>query len=289
MPYIMKKSKGTMVLKEVDTPIADTYQSINLKDYYVNKYFTGREVISQREYPTLYSELDSLVDEVNLFKKRVSVPNKVFTADKPGKSCLRRSPSTGVIYLSYRGKNGNQARTPNTCFLTDDPYSSRSSWVCMRTFGRTFNEYTKSNVYSISPKHPEYSKWSDYMDSEYERLTGIKIERTETKVLPPRTPKRLELIDSCQWAYCHVPCGLYKKLFQALADRELCKVNNKVTSLYDKKGYWVCRFNEHPEGDSSEGEMINGVLDMLNYNELEEAYKVISSMSVDSCPQEEVY
>ena len=113
MPYIMEKKKGAMVLRFSEGAIADTYQSINLKDFYVNKYFRGRTSVSKAELPGIYSELDSLVDEVNLFKKRVSVPNKPFTADKPGKSCLRRSPSLGVICLSYRGKNGNKARTPN--------------------------------------------------------------------------------------------------------------------------------------------------------------------------------
>ena len=281
MPYIMEKKKGSMVLKAVEEAIADTYQSINLKDYYVNKYFRNSNLVSKSELPGVYSELDSLVDEVNLFKKRVSVPNKVFTADKPGKSCLRRSPSTGVICLSYRGKGGDKARTPNTCFITDDSNSSRSSWVCMGTFDKSVSLYTKGNVYSISPTHPDYKKWSDYMDSEYERLTGVKVERHEIRLKPTPTQEMLELRDSCELAYCYVPAKKDKELFCKLADSGLCRVNDKVTSLYDKDGYWICRFEEHPDGDNSSGEMINGVLSVLSLSELKGAYRVIKSLSDD--------
>ena len=281
MPYILEKKKGAMVLRLVSEAIADTYQSINLKDFYVNKYFRGLTSISRADLPGIYSELDSLVDEVNLFKRRVSVPNKTFTADKPGKSCLRRSPSLGVICLSYRGKNGNRARTPNTCFLSDDGNSNYSSWACMRVFDKSVSPYSGGNVYSISSSHPEYKKWSDYMDSEYERLTGVKVERQEVRKKPKSTQEMLDVIDSCEVAYCYVPVKKDKELFCKLADSGLCMVNDKVTSLYDKDGYWICRFEEHPDGDNSSGEMINGVLSALSLSELKEAYRVIKSLSGD--------
>ena len=171
MPSIMKKSKMAMVIKLEEDPIADTYQSVNLKKFYVDKYFEGKKSIPKKEYPQIYSELDNLIDEINLFKPSVSVPKKSFVADKPGKSCLRRSPSLGVICLSYRGKKGNKARTPNTCFLTDDSNSSYSSWACMKSFDKSISPYSGGNVYSISSAHPDYKN-------------GLTIWTVNTKGLP---------------------------------------------------------------------------------------------------------
>lgn len=270
MPYIVKKSRESMVLVAVDSAIADTYQSINLKPYYVEKFFSRSESISKSKSPTTYSDLEALIKEVNLFKPRVEVPNKSFKADKPGKSCLRRDPVTGRIYLSYRGKGVTGGRSPNVCFLTDDSNSAYSSWVCMRTFNKTVSSYSGSPVYYINKSHPDYSKWSSYMDSEYERLTGTEIVREEIRPIVNHTSEELELIESCEMGYCNTPDSSLKEIFASLADRGLCKLNNLNTSIYDKDGYWIGRFEEYT-GKYSGGEAITKVLSRLTLDELKVA------------------
>lgn len=269
--------KGIISIDYIKVEFEDTFSSIHLRQYYVDKWGLKPPCkIDKVVSPTLHNDLLSLVARVNLFKPREEVPNKTIHSDIPGKSKLIRSADKSTITLTYRDKGnycqGGTARSNNTCFI-----SETDSFDCYHSFYERPSDYTESGkVYYLTPDHPLFRYWSDYMDAEYCRLAGRKYKKLEHPVKPE---KDSELVEQVGWALAETGITPFREIVKELSNNGLCRINDLETSVYNNDGYWLYDFEEYEESDP-EANSIFRIIDWLDEGQTKTAIGVIEKFIV---------
>ena len=274
--YIIKKLRGKLISIELSNyQMVDSYSSVKVREYYINELgLRAPYKVDSKLTPDLYNKLESLINEINLFKPRANVPNRKFISDvtRPGDiSKLIRKSDLSRITLCFRSMNKEtgyrdecRGSSPNTCFISES-----ESWDCYKTF---YSEPGyNGEVHYIDRTHPNWEYWFRYMDKEYERLTGIKVEREVKRSFPNSD---IGKFSKCLLSYSETVRGSDLEILKELSSAGLCRINEKQTSLYDKDGYWICRLEELLEKDR-EGIMIKSILRNLTNSELSIANTII--------------
>lgn len=272
----LSKTKGEVLeIDKIGMEFPDTYNEVHLRDFYVKKYGLNPPCkINQTITPTLYKNLISLIDEINTFKPRNDFPTKRIKTDVEGKSKLIRNPKTGEITLCFRAKKKDgtteqYANSPNTCYI-----SEADSWRAYDSFRDDGDGH-----HCICPTDYGYYEWANLMDTEYERLSGIKVKRNPKPQKPVWGPAERKEAENCLTAYADNEVGDLKVL-ENLAEGGLCKLNDKKTSLYDINGYWICGLEEFLDKDS-QAYMVKWVLAWLDLDGLFRAYQILKNLTAD--------
>ena len=98
---LSKLKKGILEISSIKVEFEDTFSSVHLRDYYIDKYRLKPPCkVDKVLMPTTYQSLLDLITEINLFKPREEVPNRMVQTDIPGRSKLIRSHDKGTITLA---------------------------------------------------------------------------------------------------------------------------------------------------------------------------------------------
>lgn len=265
---LSKLKKGILEISSIKVEFEDTFSSVHLRDYYIDKYRLKPPCkVDKVLMPTTYQSLLDLITEINLFKPREEVPNRMVQTDIPGRSKLIRSHDKGTITLCYRkpgGKpcTGGGAKSSNTCYISEE-----DSFHCYENFYQT-SGFKGNPVYYITPGHPEFKYWSNFMDQEYARLAGIKYHKIEKpKITFEKNDEWKGLYESCLCAYAETKRGTDLIILEEIAQAGYCRLNDRKTALYDKNGYWVCSLEELLEKDG-EAYMLKSIMNWLGESSL---------------------
>ena len=267
----MSKLRGGR-LEIITSPVEfdDTFPSVHLREYYIEKFGLKPPcMVEKAENPTLYKTLCDFITEINLFKPRDEVPNKTVTTDVWGTSKLIRSKDKSRIEICYRvinkkGELEKRAKSNNTCYITlaerEEFFSDSKAAGCPHrdSFGH--------DHYFLKVEDRQFKWWSDFMDKEYARLAGDKYLPKEKPIFS-QTDQEKDEVAKCLWYYAETKPGTDMGIIETMANRGLCKLNDKKTALYDKEGIWICQLDEFLERDSGAYMMLH-ILQKLNWGEL---------------------
>lgn len=165
----------------------DTFNRVHLSD----RMALLNNIKDHEEYykdSSQYRFLEKHFKNVLLFAERVEVPNLKVTSDVEGTSMLLRKNGIIEIAKRYVSKKTNKVSmttdTPNKCLISN---ATREKFFKeVKNSGQIIRgKFT--DRYFLSEGTDSYEKWSESMDREYFRLSGIdpRKKRTLTKIDVP--------------------------------------------------------------------------------------------------------
>lgn len=282
---LTKHQKGIFEITKTTIPFQDSYSTIHIPSYFVKKYNLKVPCkVDKALQPTLYLNLKSLVDDINVFKPRNEVPNKKVTTDVEGTSKLIRSKDKSKIEICYRVRNKageveKSCKSNNTCFIS---ITQRELFFKhAKEVGCPETDKWGHDHYYLTAGDYNFAYWSDLMDEEYARLAGEKYQEVKRPepVSKTWTTDDRTLVDCILIAYAYVAKEDEVKLFKALAEAGYCKLNDKETAVYDINGYYIAHLEFLPEDSSAY--TLRWVIAYLNSTQLRSAYQIIKGMSKD--------
>lgn len=266
----LKKNKGCFIITRTNEDFDDTYNEVHLDEdekafscFHLEDLKKEFDSMTIPESHWMTPELSKYLKLVNIFAERVEVPNKKIETDRDGSSKLIRHPKDGSIEIAYRAKrkDGTQerfAKSPNTCYISNEDRERFFSDV--KNYGSVISGRFGSR-YLLMPKDSRYSNWSNFMDTEYERLSGISVrqKRKQTKITWETTREGEYYRDFKQLIsnlFSYVPVSFEVKVFSEAAQKKICKIDDSGRAIYDKDGIFL-QLLSHPFTVESMDKMIS--------------------------------
>lgn len=244
----LKKEKNKIQILRVPEDFQDTYNLVHV----YGAPFTP-SILSIKEVPKghkLYPVLSAHFLLVNLFLERIEVPNKRVVTDRPGTSKLIRKKDHSFIEIAYRRKNksGEYEKTacsPNTCYIDND-LRERFFRAVKRHGVVESGKY--GDRYALLRGDQTFVEWSNFMDKEYTRLSGIDHlkQRKQTEILYSGSDlqKWNSLIEELSYIFEFIRLDQETALFHELSEEGLCKLAENAICLYDKDGCFLQYFED---------------------------------------------
>lgn len=270
-PLMVVKTRDKIYIGPIVKDFEDDFTMVHLPGYSAKKRgVTNIPITFDKVYhKDKFDEFTKFISKVNLFKPRVEVPDKPVYFEVRGESKLLRDRSTGTIKLVYREKggpttDGGRAMSANTCYITTQ-----------QSFDFYHSAYSDGyHNYYMTPDHPNYDYWDNYMDKAYAELAGTKYENKFTK--PGKPNQSVDQRESAEQAYAWSRPGFDLDIIKEMARRGLCKIDNSENFIYDKNGYFICEAGEAKEKEGS-GEIILKLLDWLDDQDLYDFRRIMDN------------
>lgn len=276
--FLLRKLKGEIQIMQIPSSLSriveDDWTRCLCSTKFIQNEIPFKKSFKEGTAP--YEKLWNYFKKVNLFLPRIEIPNKKVTTDVEGTSKLIRRPDAGIIEIAYRRRNKSGkiecgAKSPNTCYISN---ADREKFFRDVKYLGTIERGKYGDRYYIPESDGSYDIWSDFMDAEYTRLSGIEFRKkrpkTRPKILDEEARRNIWriLVES----YSALPSEKLKECFENLAERELCKLNQTGEWVYDKDGFFIEEM-KYFDGISE----IRGLAHPLTNTEMSEVVGVIKS------------
>lgn len=263
---VVEKIKNTFKVYEDTSKFEDTYNKVHIP--------IGRKHalnIQVGTYSNASSEVylffEDLFKMTNLFSERIEVPNKKVISNREGTSQLIRKNNIIEISKRYKRKDGsytNSTSSPNICLI--DNTTREKFFKAVKEYGKIIMGKYRDRYILTSQSGQIYESWSEAMDREYFRLSGINPKAYRQHTI-------IEINKSDRDKYDRLRLNLLKKLnFSIGTPLEKYLIRDKLNRcVYDIDGLFL-QYLEDPV----DTEKMMQVLSKISLNDLRLLEKSLS-------------